>query len=78
MQELGLGVLGWTPYQFWDATPYELRYALRGWQRSQGIDPDNPGRPSTYATSARILSVDEVNELKALADSLPKQMEAHA
>ncbi len=35
-----MGVLGWPPSEFWNATPTELYSAIRGWQASQGIDPD--------------------------------------
>ena len=35
-----MGVLGWSPTEFWDATQVELYRANRGWQESHGIDPD--------------------------------------
>lgn len=38
--ELALGVLGWPPSEFWRATPAELLFAARGYQRRKGGDPD--------------------------------------
>lgn len=35
----GLGVLGWSPSEFWRATPVELYRGLEGWQESNGVDP---------------------------------------
>lgn len=36
MMELGLGVLGWPPSEFWAATPHELLAALEGWNEKNG------------------------------------------
>ena len=44
----GMGVLGWSPTEFWDATPIELYRAIEGWQEAHGIDPDEtPEGPLT-------------------------------
>lgn len=34
------GAMGWRPKDFWSATFAEFFYCFRGWQRSQGIDPE--------------------------------------
>lgn len=34
------GALGWTPQTFWKSTYSELFWFFRGWQKSQGNDPD--------------------------------------
>jgi len=31
-----MGVLGWPPSEFWQATPYELYAAVEGWQEANG------------------------------------------
>ena len=31
-----MGVLGWPPAQFWQATPHDLYAALDGWNQVQG------------------------------------------
>lgn len=53
-----MGVLGWSPTEFWRATPWDLYFAIDGWQESQGIeqDPDTGG----------ILTAAEVAELQEL------------
>jgi hypothetical protein len=69
--EAALGVMGWTPRQFWSATPIELRSALRGWERSQGVDPDAPApQPESPSASGR-LSDEHVERLQTYMDSLP-------
>lgn len=34
--ELGLGILGWPPEQFWKSTLRELHFAARGLAKKQG------------------------------------------
>ena len=34
--QIGMGVLGWPPSEFWQATPYELYAAIEGWQEANG------------------------------------------
>ena len=68
--ELGMGVIGWTPDTFWRATPIELRSALRGWQRSQGVNPDD-GKQVGHGMSER-----EVTELQEFMDTMPDQFVA--
>ena len=64
--EVAFGVVGWSPAEFWSATPLELRYALRGWKRTQGVDPDaEPTIGTTGVTASRLA------EAKAWADTLP-------
>jgi uncharacterized phage protein (TIGR02216 family) len=36
MMQIGMGVLGWPPSEFWQATPYELYAAIEGWQEANG------------------------------------------
>lgn len=44
------GLVGWSPETFWAATLPELYYAVRGWQRANGQNPDDqPGTPMTRA-----------------------------
>lgn len=46
MKELGLGVLGWSPRDFWAATFDELNAALRGLQEFHGQGEET--KPATY------------------------------
>lgn len=57
-----LGVLGWSPKQFWSATPIELRCAINGWKIANGVDEEttDKGQP--------ILSKNEIEELRELMD----------
>ncbi len=64
--EFGLGVLGWSPDQFWHSTPTELRAALRGWQRAQGVDPD--AEPTLGTTG---ITPSELASAQAWADTQP-------
>ena len=32
-----MGVLRWSPSEFWRATPWDLYLAVEGWQESQGV-----------------------------------------
>lgn len=34
-----MGVLSWTPDEFWRSTPYELTAALDGWSDAHGAGP---------------------------------------
>jgi uncharacterized phage protein (TIGR02216 family) len=36
MMQIGMGVMGWPPSEFWQATPYELYAAVEGWQEANG------------------------------------------
>jgi uncharacterized phage protein (TIGR02216 family) len=36
MMQIGMGVMGWPPSEFWQATPYELYAAVEGWQGANG------------------------------------------
>jgi uncharacterized phage protein (TIGR02216 family) len=36
---VGLGVLGWPPTAFWQATPHELWAALDGWRQVNAASP---------------------------------------
>jgi hypothetical protein len=38
----GLGILKWTPADFWQATFYEYTAAMKGHLVSQGADPEPP------------------------------------
>lgn len=54
-----LGVLGWSPKQFWSATPIELKYAIKGWKFANGVE-------ETTESGQPILSRDEIDELREL------------
>ena len=58
-----LGVLGWSPKQFWSATPIELRCAIKGWKIANGVDEEailRKGRP--------VLTKNEIEELRELME----------
>lgn len=40
--ELAFGWLGWTPVEFWRATPTEFQAALRGFAERNGAAPKPP------------------------------------
>lgn len=56
MFELGT-MCGWSPTDFWNATPIELHHALRGVLRKNGTDPDEASQQHEGITRA------EVNDL---------------
>jgi len=37
--------MGWRPWEVNQATFPEFIFSFRGWQRSQGIDPDEQSKP---------------------------------
>lgn len=49
--EWGLGVLRWSPSEFWQATPYELSAAIRGYQEAHSAKPDPDPPESDPATA---------------------------
>jgi len=34
--EVGMGILGWPPREFWEATTFDLMAALDGWREAYG------------------------------------------
>ncbi len=52
-----MGVLGWTPTEFWKATPHDLLAALDGWLEARG----------QRGTSG--LSDEDITRLRMLLDS---------
>ena len=36
-----MGVLGWSPSEFWEATPSDLYLAMEGWQMANGGGEEN-------------------------------------
>lgn len=52
----GLGVLRWSPRDFWSATPRELYAAVEGWQESHGVDAEKE-------ETAQPLTMDEFEDL---------------
>ena len=46
------GILGWTPQDTAAATLPEILLAVRGWQRSMGVDPDRP-QPASHTPMTR-------------------------
>jgi len=45
--EIGLGVLGWSPSEFWKATPCEFWYAFSGWQMVNTVKKPEGQKPPT-------------------------------
>ncbi len=43
--QIGLGILGWTPTEFWQSTTYELYAAIEGWEESQGVEKEDDDDP---------------------------------
>ncbi len=37
-----MGALGWSPTEFWEATPHDLHVAYSGWRKVNGIKEDGP------------------------------------
>lgn len=44
--QIGMGVLGWPPSEFWQATPFELYAAIEGWQEANGSGNDADKYPT--------------------------------
>lgn len=44
---VGLGVMYWSPLDFWDATPVELYIAIEGWQDANTKDGHERSEPLT-------------------------------
>lgn len=57
-----LGVLQWSPKQFWSATPIELRHAINGWKLANGVDEE------TNERGQGILSKSDVEYLHELME----------
>ncbi len=58
--EVALGVIGWSPRVFWQATPHEFWAAFAGWRRAHGVDRDR-------AAGARV----SPQQMRATAASAP-------
>jgi hypothetical protein len=69
--ELALGVLQWTPSQFWDATFYEVSCAYIGYARANGVGPWAVG-PHGWSEVQAIEHLEDVEALKKLVDDDPK------
>ena len=41
--KVALGVFGWTPDGFWQATPHEVRIAFDGWCEANSTTPNQQG-----------------------------------
>lgn len=54
-------MLGLSPRAVLRATLPELKFAMRGYERAHGIDPDSPG--AGHAANSRAMSRDRLNEL---------------
>lgn len=48
--EIGIGILGWAPAEFWRATPADLFAGVRGWREAH--NPGGGRRPGELAPSA--------------------------
>lgn len=57
----GLGVLGWSPKQFWSSTVIELDEAIKGWKVSNGAKDEEKTE-----SGHTILSAQEVESLTEL------------
>ena len=49
-------MLGWTPAEFWRATPIEFRHALDGWKKAHGVEDETDQK-------AGPLTMDELRDL---------------
>ena len=65
----GLGVLRWSPSEFWAATPTELYRGIEGWQECHGVGPyaTSPERPGGW------MQADEVKRLRELEEMFPDE-----
>lgn len=52
-----MGVLGWTPTEFWAATPHDFHAALDGWSEARG------------QRSAEALTAEDVQRLRERLDA---------
>jgi uncharacterized phage protein (TIGR02216 family) len=57
LMEIGMGVLGWGPDQFWSATLRDFNAAFAGWQEAHGAAKDH----------------DAYRSMAAAADKFPKR-----
>lgn len=56
MMQIGLGILKWTPGDFWQSTPYELTTAMEGLARSKGYGGQfYDGQSSGYRSRADLI-----------------------
>jgi len=62
-------LMGWTPHQFWSATPREWRLAFEGFAQSRGI------KVATFAE--RITATDRLARLKQLNDNPEPERKAN-
>lgn len=58
--QIGMGILGWSPDQFWSSSNPELIAAIEGWREMQGEKP-------------RFGETDR-NRLRALMDAYPDRL----
>lgn len=61
----GTGVLGWSPSEFWSATPIELGLAIKGWKIANGIGTHSESNNNAILSKS---DVDELRELMADED----------
>lgn len=54
-----LGVLRWTPKEFWQATMFEYTAAMRGHLLSKGVKLDQLGGPTTRSDFLEMVREDE-------------------
>lgn len=54
--EIGIGILGWAPREFWQATPADLFAGVRGWREAHNPPGRRPGElaPSAEEVQAMI------------------------
>lgn len=78
------GVLGWSLDQLYSATVQEALLAFRGWQRANGVDPDDQqvrkAKPMTRDRYEALKEQAEIDKaLKELAErNDPKHAEKYA
>ncbi|MBI2235344.1 MAG: phage tail assembly chaperone [Magnetospirillum sp.] len=55
-REIGMGIMGWPPSEFWAATPHDFQAALTGWQEARG------------GGSQADVTAEDVSRLRAMLD----------
>ena len=67
--------MGWPPAAVLQVTAHDLVAAFRGWQRSRGIDPDDPTR---RPGAPRRMTRERLAELQAYARDQERKRAAQA
>jgi hypothetical protein len=54
MMEIGMGVLGWSPNEFWSATLRDFSAAFAGWNEVNGSAEKHIGQKHDYRRMAEV------------------------